>query len=191
MYKHCPTCGFYSSDPETGDCPTCSTPLRLTMLPPSGEAAENVEIPEIDPALLAPRCESMELPAPVRFGQVVGGCFFFMFVTRWGVRVLSVMIGGNAVETGAQAAYVLACTGLIYVLASLIGGGVAGACSVNWVPQGIGVGIGVFALPILLMFFLIPESLPLFFLGILLTTPLTVLGAYLGHKVVRPSQFFS
>ena len=101
-----------------------------------------------------------------------------------------VVVGGELTKFG-QAAYVVACTALIYVMAALLGGGLAGACSVNWVPQGIGVGVGVFLLPILVMVIFMPASLPLFFLGILVTTPLTVLGAFMGHKAIRPSQFLS
>ena len=58
-------------------------------------------------------------------------------------------------------------------------------------PQGIGVGLGVLAIPLVLLILFLPESLPLYLLGVLVTTAFTVLGAYIGHRLVRPSQFYS
>ena len=139
-----------------------------------------------------PHTESLELPVGVRLGQIGAGIFIFLAVSRWGQRILFFLIGSGAqVDTAGQVAYLMGYTCFLYVAASLAGGAVAGAWSVNWVPQGIGVGFGVLAIPLLLLLLFLPESLPIYLIGVLITTGLTVLGAYIGHRVVRPCQFFS
>ena len=102
------------------------------------------------------------------------------------------MIGYDAqIDTAGQALYLLGYTCFLYVAASLAGGAVAGAWSVNWIPQGVGVGLGVLVIPLVLLLIFLPESLPLYLIGVAITTGLTVLGAYIGHRVVRPAQFLS
>ena len=125
-------------------------------------------------------------------GEIGAGIFIFLAVSRWGQRILILLIGSEAqVDTAGQAVYLFSYTAFLYVAAALAGGAVAGAWSVNWVPQGIGVGLGVLAIPLLLLIFLLPASLPVYLIGVLITTGLTVLGAYLGHRLVQPAQFIS
>ncbi len=193
MHKICGECEFYSVDVSQQACPECGSQLQLTMLPPPGTAAED---PTLDAkeaiAVCAPRTESLELPLGIRVTQIGAGIFIFLAVSRWGQRILILLIGSEAqVDTTGQAVYLFAYTTFLYVAAALAGGAVAGAWSVNWVPQGIGVGLGVLAIPLLLLLFLLPESVPVYLIGVLVTTGLTILGAYLGHRLVRPAQFIS
>ena len=144
-----------------------------------------------DEPVLIPKTESLELPPLVRLTQIGAGIFIFFAVSRWGSRILMLLIGPNAeVSTQGQAVYLFAYTAFLYIAASLSGGAVAGAWSVNWVPQGIGVGLGVLAIPLILLILFLPESLPLYLVGVLVTTGLTVVGAFIGHKLIRPSQYY-
>ena len=124
--------------------------------------------------------------------QIATGILVFLLVSRWGGRILILLIGSNAqVATPGQAVYLAVYTCLLYVAAALAGGAVAGAWSVNWIPQGIGVGFGVLIVPLMLLLFFLPESLPIYLVGCGHHTGLTVLGAYLGHLLVRPAQYIS
>jgi hypothetical protein len=194
MFKTCPLCQFYSKDTSIDRCPTCGGPVQLTMLPPAG--LTDVEVDphtDRDECLIArPRTEALELPLAVRLGQIITGIAVFFAVSRWGQRALTFLIGVSPeVTTGGQAAYLFIYSCLLYLAASLAAGAVAGAYSVNWVPQGIGVGMGVLFLPLVLLVLFLPQSLPLYLIGVLITTALTVAGAYLGHRIIQPSQFLS
>jgi hypothetical protein len=193
MYKACPDCEYFTEDASTTTCPECGSGLQLTMLRPArvGGGGAGAE-PGDDDELVAPRTEALELPAAVRLTQIGAGIFIFFAVSRWGTRILSLLIGPDAeVTSQGQVVYLFVYTAFLYVAASLTGGAVAGAWSVNWVPQGIGVGLGVLAIPLILLILFLPESMPLYLVGVLVTTGLTVLGAYIGHRLVRPSQYYS
>ena len=170
-------------DPAAGDD---AAPTKAAA---GEDPALELEEPE---EVCVPHTESLELPLGVRLTQIGAGIFIFLAVSRWGQRILLFLIGSDAqVDTAGQAAYLLAYTCFLYVAASLAGGAVAGAWSVNWVPQGIGVGFGVLAIPLFLLLIFLPESLPIYLIGVAITTGLTILGAYLGHRIVRPAQFIS
>ncbi len=191
MYKTCSACEFFTEEVTASTCPECGGSLQLTMLRPAhaegGDGAESVE----DEPVLLPHTEALELPPVVRLTQIGAGIFIFFAVSRWGSRILMLLIGPNAeVATQGQAIYLFAYTAFLYVAASLTGGAVAGAWSVNWIPQGIGVGMGVLAIPLVLLILFLPESLLLYLVGVVVTTVLTVLGAFIGHKLVRPSQYY-
>jgi hypothetical protein len=192
MFKTCPECEYFTDEVTEGTCPDCGGGLKFTMLPPLRRDAEGKPLPPEDEGPMVPHTEVLELPPAVRLAQIGAGIFIFFAVSRWGTRILTLLIGSNAeVTTQSQVVYLFAYTGFLYVAASLAGGAVAGAWSVNWIPQGIGVGLGVLAIPLLLLILFLPESLPIYLLGVLATTAITVLGAFVGHKLVRPSQFYS
>jgi hypothetical protein len=162
------------------------------MLAPKRCDVDGHPLPLEDEAAMVPNTEVLELPPAVRLAQIGAGIFIFFAVSRWGSRILTLLIGSNPeVTTQSQMVYLFAYTAFLYIAASLTGGAVAGAWSVNWVPQGIGVGLGVLAIPLVLLILFLPKSLPLYLLGVLVTTAFTVLGAYIGHRLVRPSQFYS
>jgi hypothetical protein len=164
--------------------------LKFTMLPPQTSRSESGSEDADADEWAAPNLEAMELPLGVRLAQIGSGIGIFLAVSRWGSRLLIFLIGEKAeANTTGQAIYLFAFTAFIYVAAALAGGIVAGAWSVNWVPQGVGVGIGVLAIPLIFLVLFQPESVPLYLIGVLVTTVLTVLGALLGHKIIRPSQF--
>jgi hypothetical protein len=192
MYKTCSDCGYFTDEVTESTCPSCSSGLRLTMLPPSRGAMGENSVSAEEVALMVPRTEAMELPPAIRLAQIGTGIAIFFAVSRWGSRALTFLIGAEAqVSTQGQLFYLYGYTAFLYVAAAVAGGAVAGAWSVNWVPQGIGVGLGVLAIPLLVLILFMPDSLPIYLLGVLVTTAFTVLGAYVGHKLVRPSQFYS
>ena len=193
MYKTCSDCDFATQDTSQKSCPHCGCWLQLTTLPPrSRSTAESDSNPDESAEAIKPQTELLELPLGMRLSQIGTGILVCLVVSRWGGRILILLIGSDAqaVTTG-QMVYLIASTGIVYVVASLAGGAVAGAWSVNWVPQGIGVGLGVLAIPLLLLLYFMPASLPIYLVGVMVTTTLTILGAYLGHRLMRPAQFLS
>jgi hypothetical protein len=82
-------------------------------------------------------------------------------------------------------------TVLIHCVSAIAGGAVAGAWSVSWIPQGIGVGLGALLIPLTLTLLFTPDWAPIMAqIGLIfITTAFAVFGAWLGHKVVRPSRF--
>ncbi len=190
MHKICSECEFYSVDLSMTECPECAANMRLTTLPPAGLKLTASDEPEPEPVEPVPSGEALELPLAVRLAQIGTGIFVFFAVSRWGTRILLLLIGSRtSVETSAQAAYLFVYTALLYVSASLAGGAVAGAWSVNWIPQGLGVGLGVLVFPLIILLIFAPESIPVYLIGVVVTTALTVLGAFVGHKLIRPSHF--
>ena len=76
----------------------------------------------------------------------------------------------------------------LYCLSALAGGAVAGFWVRNWLPQGLGVACGVLFIPLLWMLVLTPENWPRFCITLALTSAFTVVGAFLGHLVVKPNR---
>jgi hypothetical protein len=193
MARVCSDCGYYNSEGDQQTCPECGNLLQFTMLgPPNSECEE--EAPQAKPAWQRTEeveAEVLELPLGVRFAQIGAGIGFYFVVRRWGTATLALCLAPALTESDPEA--ILATLGVIaivaYIVAALVAGAIAGAWTVNWVVQGIGVGAGLFVLPLLWLLFVAPESLTLYLLVVLLTTAFTVFGAYLGHLLVKPSRF--
>jgi hypothetical protein len=77
---------------------------------------------------------------------------------------------------------------ILSCLAAIGGGGAAGFWAKNWVLQGLGVAAGVLAVPLLVSIVTPPESWPMFLLTLVLTSTLAVVGAFVGHLIVRPTR---
>jgi hypothetical protein len=114
----------------------------------------------------------------------------FFAVTRWGSRAFQMLTPAELeIENGAQIWFVLGYMAFIYIVASLVAGATAGAWSVNWIPQGIGVATGVLLIPLILLTLIQPESPTWYLVGVFATTLLTLFGAFIGHKLIRPTRF--
>jgi hypothetical protein len=195
MPKKCDHCGFFHSENGMTVCPDCGQELKFTMFVPPG--CETEENREPQGAHEAAACELLELPWGVRLTQIGAGIGLFDIISYevkhlfFGICLIS---GDNfhADKLQKMAIVYLMMTLAFYVLGALAGGAIAGARSVNWVPQGIGVGIGVLILLLILYFLFGPvKGIGLMGFAVLLsiTTAMSVLGAFIGHKLVRPSRY--
>jgi hypothetical protein len=192
MARICSNCSYYDAEGDQPACPQCGGALQFTMLgPPSGAPEE--EAPTEKPAWSRPEefeAEILEQPLAVRLAQISAGIGFY-FVVRWmAAMVLAVSFAELLFHSDPNVAAVTLGAILIavYAVAALVAGAIAGAWTVNWVPQGIGVGAGLFVIPLVLLLFTSPESLVFYLIVVFLTTVFTVVGAYLGHVLVKPSR---
>ena len=197
MPKKCECCGFFDPENDLTECPNCDSALQFTMFTPPGYETQEQEE---DYGGAAPwsehlaNYEEMELPVGIRMAQIGAGIGAYFLVSRGVTRLVS---GLFAFGSGPMTFDELLTIQIIFILTfhvvgAIVGGAVAGAWSINWIPQGIGVGIGVFTIPIILFLVFAPAhtGLTILFLAVIcFTTMFAVLGAYLGHKVIRPSRY--
>jgi MFS family permease len=195
MPKNCTQCEFWSEDNSLHECPECGQSLQFTMFGPDGTPPEQTECeqPETDwhkPDVMT--FEVMEQPASFRMGQIGVGIGFYFAASFGGGFLMGFLIGSSVNEPAdlprAGLALLFASFG-IYVLSAVLAGMIASAWSVNWVPQGIGVGLGVFAIPIIRALIWVPEAWPVFLIIVSVTTGFTVLGALLGHLLIPPMRY--
>ena len=197
MPKKCEYCEFFDPENHLSECPNCGQPLQFTMFTPPGYETEEPD--EFDGAApwsehLAPY-EEMELPWGMRWAQIGAGIGAYFVISRTAMNCLStlfVVSSNGAMETEEYMLQHLVLVGVFYVLGAIVGGAVAGAWSINWIPQGLGVGIGVFTVPIVILVAFPPEHpmiMGLFAAVLCVTTVLAVFGAYLGHKIIRPFRY--
>jgi hypothetical protein len=96
------------------------------------------------------------------------------------------------IVTGEDPQAVLIASALLsiaYCVAAAFGAGIiAGAATINWIPQGLGVAGGLLVIPLLLLLVFAPESLAVYMIIVVLTTGITMVGAFLGHKLLPPSR---
>jgi hypothetical protein len=193
MARVCSDCGYYNSEGDQQTCPQCGITLQFTMLgPPNSECQD--EASDAKPAWEQTEeveTEVLELPLGVRFAQIGAGIGFYFVVRRWGTAVLALCLAPVLTESDPES--ILVTLGIVavvaYIAAALVAGAIAGAWTVNWLVQGIGVGTGLFVLPLLWLLFVAPESLTVYLFIVVVTTCFTVVGAYLGHLLVKPSRF--
>jgi hypothetical protein len=193
MARSCTQCTYYTAEDDQSTCPKCGGDLQFTMLGPAKLQTERAtelaeaawERPE---AVDGVDFEIIELPGTVRLGQVAGAIGFFFLARFIGEAFLGVLYAEYLMQEdiGMAVATWVTISVVVYGVAAMLAGGVAGAWSVNWIPQG--VGVGLFALPFLVLILFVPESIILYVIIVCVTTPLTVLGAYLGHVLVPPTR---
>jgi hypothetical protein len=195
MPKKCGQCSFFSPENGLDDCPECGTRLQFTMFVPPSHATE-ADAPPSAKAwdVKAAAFQQMELPIGVRWTQVLAGIGIYGLIA-YTVRnhFLALAFSGETQLSCEQSLIAMLLIALVfYVVGALAGGAVAGAWSVNWLPQGIGVGVGVFVLPMAIYCLFGPsgkEPLIALMLMMCVTTGLSVLGAFIGHKMIRPSRY--
>jgi hypothetical protein len=171
--------------------------MRFTMFNPRGTATATLEEPpEARPAEQAWKnqftygYEEIEAPWSFRYSQIGVGISTYVFVWGWCKRILIVLFLIAFSDVPPQrAALALALTLLVVnSLAALGGGMVAGFWARNWVPQGLGVAAGVLFIPLLIRIVFPPESWAAFAVMLGFTTVLALLGAFLGHLLVKPTR---
>jgi hypothetical protein len=196
MPKKCDGCGFFHPENEMSQCPQCGQALKFTMFVPPGFETKEIDdsrTPETWNHEQA-KYEQLELSWGVRWAQICAGVFIYCLISRYVCNVFcaAVFIGDSKLELRQMMIAFLAINIAFHLVGSLAGGAVAGAWSVNWVPQGIGMGVGVFILPLVMYYFfglIHGVSLIAFLIIVCITTACSVLGAWIGHKVVRPSRY--
>jgi hypothetical protein len=196
MPKKCENCSFFHPDNDLTHCPDCGQELKFTMLTPPNYQREVIEVSHRAEAWKqdSAKHEQLELPGNVRLTQIVAGIVIYSLISRSVKNFFLAIcfVGAPPIQFERFMIAYLLLSLIFYVVGALAGGAVAGAWSVNWVPQGIGVGIGVFVLPFIFYVLFGPangDDMLVFLLLIVITTALSILGAWIGHKIVRPSRY--
>jgi hypothetical protein len=188
----CKACNhFEAENAHASGCPCCGGAMRFTMLDPHATATATLDAPSPekweDPFVYG--YEEVEAPWSARYAQIGAGIVVYFIAARVS-RFLALGLVGQALDQLSREALIVVGFGLIVLdcLAAVLGGMVAGFWARNWVPQGLGVAAGVFAIPLLLVLIFVPQFWILFLLGLVFTSVFTVLGAYLGHRLVKPTR---
>lgn len=189
----CSHCDFFDTEgAHKSTCPSCGGRMRMTMFDPRGTATATLEPPAKaawkDP--YAYGYEEIEAPWAFRYAQIGVGVSAYFFVWRWGQRIMLLLYGtslaqmpkNKAAMTVAVAVFAMNC------IAALVGGGAAGFWARNWIVQGLGVAVGVLVIPLVGMLIVAPESWKLFAVNLAATSVLALVGAFLGHLLVKPTR---
>ena len=167
-----------------GDCPT---------EPSRGRSTERSLERATKPAWHDPYAygyEEIEAPWEFRYAQIGAGIGAYFFVWRWGQRLMTLLVLGAHVGPLKGKELLAMGIGILILncVAALAGGGAAGMWARNWILQGLGVAAGVLVIPLVGMLIFAPESWPLFCITLAATSVLTMVGAFLGHLIVKPTR---
>ncbi len=183
----CRSCDYYNTESTLGACPVCGGTMRYTSI---GPMTATIDGP-------APREEwqdpyqfgyvEIETPLKFRWAQVGIGISTYYVFSRVAI-LLPFLFAAKKADLVKAAAMLVTIRLGIYCAAALAGGAAAGFWARDWVMQGICVAIGVSTLPILVALVFAPTSWSLVFTGAALTFPFAILGAYVGHKIVKPTR---
>jgi hypothetical protein len=134
--------------------------------------------------------EEVEAPWSFRYAQIGVGISSYFLITR--VAVPFILLPFAIALSDTRPVVAALALGLMYLflycLAAFGGGAVAGFWARNWIPQGLGVAAGVLFIPLVLMLVFAPDNWLRFCITLALTSVMTVLGAYVGHLVVKPTR---
>ena len=175
--------------------------MRFTLLDPRATATATLD-PETAPTESSKPAktewhdpyvygyEEVEAPWTVRYAQIGVGVTTYFLVSRLGVPIILLPLVFALSDTQPRTALVVLALAslLLYSLAAIAGGFIAGVWSRNWVPQGLGVAAGVSIIPLIMLLVFAPENLLIYLVTVMITAGLTVLGAFLGHVVVKPTR---
>jgi len=166
--------------------------MRFTLLDPRATATATLE-PPAEPAWHDPFIngyEEIEAPWSFRYAQIGIGISTYSSVWCWGRRILMFVMGVPFVGPPPEKTRVALVAGILIMngLAALAGGGMAGFWARNWIPQGLGVAAGAIAIPLAMALIIPPDSWPLFGITCAITSTLAVVGAFLGHWLVKPTR---
>lgn len=199
----CNACEHFNADGTLAHCPECSGEMRMTFLEPPGRV-EN-QPPTTDRSAwqkeFAFRSRPAEQSGRARLVQISVGIGFQFLILRLGLLVVgfSHIDAITTMDFGLLSIYLAFLMTGIFVLSALAAGAIAGAWSVNWILQGFAVGLGYSVMVLLRLLFLLPFSMvanleiPLGFLipvlaVALVSTALSVAGAFLGHLLIQPMR---
>jgi hypothetical protein len=176
--------------------------MRFTMLDPRGAPTATATLEPPPEAAKSGAAKSdwddpykygyevVEAPWAFRYAQIGVGISSYFFISRLLVPLILIPFVFAVSDMQPQAAVVA--IGLVmlllYCLAALGGGAVAGFWARNWLPQGLGVAAGVLFIPLVIMLVFVPENWPRFVITLVLTSVMTIIGAYLGHILVKPTR---
>lgn len=189
----CRKCDFFDSDGAHGPaCPECGGDMRFTMLDPRATATATLDEPE-EPTWKDPFVygyEVIEAPWEFRYAQIGIGVSTYFFAWRWGQHFLHLLIAPAMGDVPEERALLVLGVAILAMncLAAFVGGAAAGFWAKNWVVQGLGVAVGVLGIPIIGILIFLPESWPLFAIGLAVTSCLSMAGAFVGHLVVKPTR---
>jgi hypothetical protein len=175
--------------------------MRLTFLGPPGNVDHQPRT--INRAEwqreFALRSRPTEQAVGARLTQVFVGIGLQFLILRLGLLVvgLSHIDAMVTMDFGLLPIYLTLLVLAVYVISALAAGAIAGAWCVNWVFQGIAVGLGWAGVVIAQLLFYLPFDMvanldipvellvPLMFTA-LVNTVLAIAGAFLGHLLVQP-----
>ena len=206
----CRSCDYFDGEGAHGaGCPNCGGAMRFTLLDPRATATATLE-PVATTKASAPTkasqttisdkpdwhdpykygYEEVEAPWGVRYAQIGVGVTTYFLISRLGVPIILLPLIFALSDTNPRtAAVVLGLAALaLYSLAAIGGGFIAGVWARNWIPQGLGVAAGVSIIPLVMLLVFRPESLPIYLITVVITSAFTVMGAFIGHMVVKPTR---
>lgn len=184
MGKRCSGCDYYTDDNASQDCPKCGAGLNFTMLGSGGpepgpeKPAWAVEVPT--------DFMTVEQPLTLRLGQISSAVSFYWLFWFFGAPYFGALVTGMFQDVDAdKAVRVVQVAGTVFfVLAALISGGIAGASTIKWIPQGIAVGTVLMVIWLVVLEVFKAESHWLYLVSTIFTIP----GAYLGHLLLGPAR---
>ena len=118
-----------------------------------------------------------------------GGAVNVLFVYRWGPRLLTFLAGmpANKMSKDQLATMAIAVV-VVHCLGALAGGVAAGFWARAWVLQGVTLAVGVTAIPLAHLYFGLPKDWTMFYITLAASAVATLVGAYVGHLVVKPTR---
>jgi hypothetical protein len=162
--------------------------MRFTMLAQTATATLDRPAREEWKDPYAHGYEEIEATWACRYAQIALGVSTYLFIYRWGPRILHFVVGAEEkLPSDKKAALVIAIL-IANCIAAFSGGFAAGFWARNWIVQGLGVLVGVLAIPVGTMFFVPPKDWNMFATTLVATSLLTLAGAYVGHVIVRPTR---
>ncbi len=213
MAHVCGSCDYFDATGQhTSQCPSCGGRMRFTMLDPRATATATLERPiergteaaaerssprlsssSIKPAWHDPYAygyDEIEAPWEFRYAQIGAGIAAYFFVYRWGRRFLTLVLAGMFKDPPTEKEMLVLGVAILVLncVAAMGGGAAAGMWAKNWILQGLGVAVGVLVIPIVGLLIFAPESWPILLITLAATSVLTMVGAFLGHMIVKPTR---
>ena len=193
MPQMCASCNYHTDDESENVCPNCGESLQYTLLGPRGISLDAE--PEPPPAIweqepVPEELDEVEQPWGMRFGQIVSailGAYLFLYIGGpWILgRFLADAPKDARLEQILEGATLL--FWVITILATIIASAVAGAGTINWTVQGLGVATGLI-LPWALLLTLNPKTILTALVFLAVGVSLCLAGAFIGHRLVPPPR---
>ena len=122
----------------------------------------------------------------MRLGQITTAVSFYWLFWFFGGPYFGALVAGMFQDIDAdKAVRVVQVAGTVFfVLAALISGGIAGASTIKWIPQGIAVGTALMVIWLVVLEVFKAESHWLYLVSTIFIIP----GAYLGHLLLEPAR---